>query len=215
MLNPTSLLADALGRNLAETYRRIYSDQEPQIAAGLDEAARLVIERIASSDALYHDCEHTALVTLCVQDILRGRRLERIVTPIDWGHTMLAALTHDIGYVRGICAGDTAEHFVIDAAGNTVTPPRGASDAFLMPYHVERGKIMVRERFASVPFIDEERLAAAIAHALPGTGRRGPRCYRHRSGASQGRRSHRSIGRSRLPAQAERALPGIRRNRRS
>jgi hypothetical protein len=60
MLNPTSLLADALGRNLAETYRRIYGDQEPHIASGLDEAARLVIERIASSDALYHDCEHTA-----------------------------------------------------------------------------------------------------------------------------------------------------------
>jgi len=162
MLNATSLLADALGRNLSETYRRIYGDQEPRIAAGLDEAARLVIERIASSDALYHNCEHTALVTLCVQDILRGRRLERIVTPIDWGHTILAALTHDIGYVRGICAGDTSEHFVIDADGNTVTLPRGASDAFLMPYHVDRGKIFVRERFAPVPFIDEERVAGAI-----------------------------------------------------
>jgi hypothetical protein len=162
MLNPTSVLADALGRNLAETYRRIYGDQEPQIAAGLDEAARLVIERIANSDALYHNCEHTALVTLCVQDILRGRRLEQTVTPIDWGHTILAALNHDIGYVRGICRGDTAERFVIDAAGSTVTPPRGASDAFLAPYHVERGKIMVRERFAPVPFIDEERIALAI-----------------------------------------------------
>jgi hypothetical protein len=162
MLNPTSLLADALGRNLAKTYRRIYGDQEPHIAAGLDEAARLVIERIASSDALYHDCQHTALVTLCVQDILRGRRLERTMTPLDWGHTILAALTHDIGYVRGTCPGDTAEHFVIDAAGNTVTPPRGASDAFLTPYHVERGKIIVRHRFAPVPFIDEERIASAI-----------------------------------------------------
>ena len=162
LLNPTILLADALGRNLAETYRRSYGDQEPRIAALLDEAARLVIERIASSDALYHSCEHTALVTLCVQDILRGRRIERVVTPSDWAHTILAALNHDIGYVRGICPGDTAEHFVIDAAGNTVTPPRGASDAFLTPYHIERGKIMVRERFAPVPFIDEERIAAAI-----------------------------------------------------
>ena len=162
MLNPTSLLADALGRNLTETYRRIYGDQEPHIASGLDEAARLVIERIAGSDALYHDCQHTALVTLCVQDVLRGRRLEQTITPSDWGHTIWAALHHDIGYVRGICAGDTAEAFVIDAAGNTVIPPRGASDAFLMPYHVERGKIFVRERFASVPFIDEERIANAI-----------------------------------------------------
>jgi hypothetical protein len=162
MLNPTSLLADALGRNLAETYRRIYGEREPRVAHVLDEAAGLVIERIASSDALYHDCQHTALVTLCVQDILRGRLLERTMTPSDWLHTMLAALNHDIGYVRGICAGDTDEHFVIDAAGNTVTPPRGASDAFLMPYHVERGKIFMRERFASDPDIDEERIAAAI-----------------------------------------------------
>ena len=167
MLNPTSLLADALGRNLAETYRRIYGDQEPHIAPSLDETARLVIDRIASSDALYHDCQHTALVTLCVQDILRGRRLRQIITPSDWGHTILAALHHDIGYVRGICPGDTAEHFVIDPAGNTVTPPRGASDAFLMPYHVDRGKIMVRERFAPVPFIDEERIASSALPRLP------------------------------------------------
>jgi hypothetical protein len=162
MLNPTSLLADALGRNLTETYRRIYGEQEPRIAHVLDEAARLVIERIASSDALYHDCQHTALVTLCVQDILRGRRLERVITPSDWLHTILAALSHDIGYVRGICAGDTGEHFVTNAAGNTVTPPRGASDAFLMPYHVDRGKIFVRERLSPVPDIDEERIASAI-----------------------------------------------------
>jgi hypothetical protein len=104
MLNPTSLLADALGRNLAETYRRIYGDQEPHIAHGLDEAARLVIERIVSSDALYHDCEHTALVTLCVQDILRGRRLEHVVSPNDWFHTILAALNHDIGGVAAAYA---------------------------------------------------------------------------------------------------------------
>jgi hypothetical protein len=162
MLNAASLLADALGRNLAETYRRIYGEREPHFPADLDEAARLVIERIATSDALYHDCEHTALVTLCVQDILRGCRLERIVSPSDWAHTILAALTHDIGYVRGICSGDTADHFVIDAAGRTATAPRGASDAFLMPYHVERSKVMVRERFGPVPFIDEERIAAAI-----------------------------------------------------
>jgi hypothetical protein len=162
MLDPTSLLADALGRNLAGTYRRIYGEQEPRIAHALDEAARLVIERIAGSDALYHDCQHTALVTLCVQDILRGRRIERVVSPSDWAHTILAALAHDIGYVRGVCAGDTAEHFVIDTAGNTVTPPRGSSDAFLTPYHVERGKIFARERLGPVPDIDEERIANAI-----------------------------------------------------
>ena len=153
MLNATSLLADALAQNLSGTFRRIYADREPLMAALLDEAARLVIERIGCSGTrrIYHDCEHTVLVTLCVQDILRGRRMERTVSPSDWGHTILAALNHDIGYVRGICAGDTVDHFVIDAAGHTVAPPRGASDAYLTPHHVERGKIKVLERFAAVP----------------------------------------------------------------
>lgn len=106
MLNPTALLADALARNLSDTYRRIYGEQEPRMVHALDEAARLVIERIASSDALYHNCEHTVLVTLCVQDILRGRRLERTISPTDWGHTILAALNQTsamfVGYARAI-----------------------------------------------------------------------------------------------------------------
>src|SRR5262245_31605598 len=131
MLNPTSLLADALGRHLAEVYTRTFGSREPQFAAVLDEAARLVTELIANSDALYHDTQHTALVTLCLQDILRGRRVARVVSPEDWLHCILAALTHDIGYVRGACPGDTADSFVVDSQGNTVTPPRGASDAFL------------------------------------------------------------------------------------
>src|SRR5262245_64248214 len=125
MLNPTSLLADALGRNLAETYRRIYGDREPQIASALDEAARLVIERIASSDALYHDCEHTALVTLCVQDILRGRRLERTITPSDWCHTILPPLPHGTGELPAAGPGATPDRFVIGTAATPATPPPG------------------------------------------------------------------------------------------
>jgi hypothetical protein len=101
-------------------------------------------------------------VTLVAQDILRGRRLRHDVTASDWLHFILAALTHDIGYVRGACHGDTARHCVIDASGATVELPRGASDAFLAPYHVERSKIAVRERFAGHELVDPERLAVAI-----------------------------------------------------
>jgi hypothetical protein len=49
--------------------------------------------------------------------------LERVVSPIDWAHTILAALNHDIGYVRGICPGNTEDRFVIDAICNTITHP--------------------------------------------------------------------------------------------
>jgi hypothetical protein len=162
MLNPTTLLAEALGQNLAAVYRQTFGDREPMFGTGLSEAARLVIERIASSDALYHDTRHTTMVVLVAQDILRGLRLERPVTPSDWYHFLVAALAHDLGYVRGICAGDTVDRYVADEAGTTVAPPRGASDAFLTPYHVDRSKIAVRERFRAVPQIDGERIARAI-----------------------------------------------------
>jgi hypothetical protein len=162
MLNPTAQLARAVGQNLADVYRETFGGRDPQIATGLDEAARLIIERIGSSDALYHDAHHTAMVALAAQDILRGVRFEKPVSPSDWYHFMMAALAHDLGYVRGVCAGDTADRLVIDDAGNTIAPPRGASDAFLTPYHVDRSKITVRERFKKVPQVDGERIARAI-----------------------------------------------------
>ena len=162
MLNPTAQLARAVGQNLAEVYRETFGGRDPQIATGLDEAARLIIERIGSSDALYHDAHHTAMVALAAQDILRGVRFEKPVSPSDWYHFMMAALAHDLGYVRGICAGDTADRLVIDDAGNKIDLPRGASDAFLTPYHVDRSKITVRERFKNVPQVDGERIARAI-----------------------------------------------------
>jgi hypothetical protein len=75
---------------------------------------------------------------------------------------MGACLLHDIGYVRGVCPGDTDAEFVIDAEGNRVTPPRGATDAFLTPYHVDRGILFTLSRGKDVPYIDTERLARAI-----------------------------------------------------
>jgi hypothetical protein len=162
MLNSTEILAEALGERLAEIYSRAFSRREPRYAEIIAEAAKLVLERIGLSDALYHSAEHTALVTLVGQDILRGERLRRDVTADDWLHFTLATLTHDIGYVRGICRDDRPGAYVIDTSGKSVSLPRGASDAFLGPWHVERSKIAVRERFAEHPFIDSDRICGAI-----------------------------------------------------
>jgi hypothetical protein len=128
----------------------------------MDLAARMALELIANSDALYHDIQHTLFVTLVGQEILRGRHLKEKVSPDEWLHFTIALLCHDIGYVRGVCSGDRIDSYVIDDSGNRVTPPRGASDAFLTPYHVDRGKIFVRERLGQIPDIDEERIAHAI-----------------------------------------------------
>jgi len=105
---------------------------------------------------------HTIQVALVSQEILRGKHLVARVTPDDWVHFTIAALFHDIGYVRGICSGDTQGTYVINEKGDTVSPPRGATDAFLTPYHVDRGKMFARERATNVPYIDAERIAQSI-----------------------------------------------------
>jgi hypothetical protein len=111
---------------------------------------------------LYHDAEHTALVTLVVQDIVRGLRLRRTVSHEDWLHFIVAALYHDFGYLRGVCHGDNSDQQMINSAGETVRLPRGSSDASLAPYHVSRSQIVVLERFASHGLVDGERIARSI-----------------------------------------------------
>ncbi len=162
MLNPIALIADGLGENLTRTYHQYFGDRRPEFASYLGGAARLVLERIGNSNALYHDVHHTVMVTLCGQQIIRGRLLSEALKPEDWLHFMVALLVHDVGYIRGICKQDTATEFIISEDGEMITPPKGASDAFLTHYHVERGKIYVLERFAASEFIDEQRIAAML-----------------------------------------------------
>ncbi len=162
MLNSTLIMANAFGDQMETNYRQMFGSSEPAYAELLNTAGRLTIEIIATSDALYHNAEHTMLVTLVGQEIYRGRHLRERVTPQDWLHYTLALLCHDIGYVRGVCSGDTQQSFVVDAEGNRFTPSRGASDASLTPYHVERGKIFVRERLGQNSEFDVERISRAI-----------------------------------------------------
>ena len=62
-----------------------------------------------------------------------------------------------------MCRGDGDKPtLLIDEDGNRVTPPRGASDAYLAPYHIERGKIYARERFGESDYVDEERIVRSI-----------------------------------------------------
>jgi hypothetical protein len=162
MLHPAGVFADAFANHLAGLYNQAFGKREPLYGEIIREAAKLVFERLSLSDALYHDAEHTAFVTVVGQDILRGQRLKRDIAPEDWLHFTLATLAHDIGYVRGICQNDKAGAYVIDQEGKTFSPPAGASDASLGPYHVDRSKIAVRERFSSHPIVDAERIARAI-----------------------------------------------------
>jgi hypothetical protein len=158
----TAIAAKRLGRFLARDFREIFGSSHNELAERLDALARSAIECLGRSDALYHNFEHTLLVTLVGRDILRGRSLSHRLEPEDYSHLIVACLLHDIGFVRGILSGDTKTEFIIDKRGNTVTLPRGASDAALAPYHVERSKLFVFERLGTSPLVDATRVARAI-----------------------------------------------------
>ena len=162
MMTIAPMAADALGRLLATDFKRLFGSSHKEYAERLDSLAHVALECLAKSDALHHDVEHTFLVTLAGRDILRGRILTERLEADDYAHLIVACLLHDIGYVRGILKGDHDNSFVINKAGETVTLPRGSSDAALGPYHVERSKMFVAERLRRSPIIDADRAARAI-----------------------------------------------------
>jgi hypothetical protein len=161
MMTLPELAADALEEFLGAYMRRRFATQT-QLVDIVPGAARLALECIGNSDALYHNVEHTMLVTLAGHDILRGRALHYNVTADDYAHIIIACLAHDIGYVRGLFRDDDADGFVIDAEGTKVTLPRGSSDASLMPHHVDRSKLYVMKRIEGMAPLNRQRIADAI-----------------------------------------------------
>jgi hypothetical protein len=157
-----AIAAKNLGKFLAKDFRQIFGSTQEDRAERLSSLARSTMECLGRTDALYHNLEHTMLVTLVGRDILRGRTLTERIEPTDYDHLIVACLLHDIGYVRGVLRGDTKTNFVVDESGKTVTLPRGASDAALTPYHVTRSKMFVYERLGKSPTLDASRLARAI-----------------------------------------------------
>src|ERR1022692_3882564 len=162
MITVPELAAEALSSFLASHMNRRFGSMLAGLIERISSVARLALECIGNSDALYHTVEHTMLVTLVGYDIMNGRALLRPTHPSDYAHLILACLFHDIGFVRGILNGDEADGYVIDANGRKAKLPRGSSDAALLPYHVDRSKLYVLDRLAGNDLFDAERVADAI-----------------------------------------------------
>ena len=161
--NSTAILVDYFIDSLDTTYQRMYGSYAPEHSQVIHTAAVMAMEIIANSNALYHNAEHSMLVTLVGQEIVRGKYLrDGGVSAQEWVHFIVSLLCHDIGYVRGICPGDHDDVAVIDGEGATVTLPPGATDAALTPHHVERGNLFVRWRFRDHPVIDPEVITSNI-----------------------------------------------------
>lgn len=162
MMTVPQLTAEALASFLASYMDRQFGSSHARLTELVPSLARLALECIGNSDALYHNVEHTMLVTLAGHDIMQGRALLVSSTPDDYAHFIIACLMHDIGYVRGILKADGPDGYVIDATGRKTKLPRGSSDAALSPYHVERSKLFVMEHMANSEVVDAARIARAI-----------------------------------------------------
>src|SRR5436305_1476174 len=110
----TASAARKLGKFLARDFREIFGSTHDELAERLGSLARITIECIGRSDALYHNYEHTWLVTAVGRDMLLGLIMSRRIEPEDYVHLIVACLLHDIGYVRGVLTGDTEAEFIID-----------------------------------------------------------------------------------------------------
>src|SRR6202158_3731032 len=109
MITVPELAADAMGDFLGNYMRRRYGSSQNQLVELVPSIARIALECIGNSDALYHNVEHTMLVTLVGYDIMKGRALLRPTYASDFAHLLVACLLHDIGYVRGILSGDAED----------------------------------------------------------------------------------------------------------
>lgn len=163
MFNPTELVIDSFVAELEKAYQRNYGSLESSNSSIIAWAGRMALEHFANSDALYHNMEHTVMVTLVGQEILRGKHIrEGGVSHRDWLNFIISLLCHDIGHVRGICRDDKDGRYTTGIKGEMTTLPEGATDASMSPYHVDRGKLFIRERFGGNPIIDAEVIAANI-----------------------------------------------------
>ncbi len=163
MFNSTEILIEAFIKKITKGYRTVFGRLNPQFEDILGWAGGMSLEIIANSDALYHNVEHTMLVCLVGQEILRGKNIhEKGVTSEDWMHYVLSLLCHDIGYIKGVCLQDKNGEHATGKDGRTITLKPGSTDAALTPYHVDRAKLFIDERFKGHPLINAEKIKMNI-----------------------------------------------------
>lgn len=164
MFDAQQTIADAFMTHLRRAFHEAFPEASLEQHAALERAARTALETLGNCDCAYHDLEHTVLVTDAGLSILRGRQMRLgDLEPDEWLHAVAGMLFHDIGYIRGLLREDHDGSYITDAMGHRVTTHATATDAALTPYHVARGCLYVRERFAGDPVLDGSRIAEHVA----------------------------------------------------
>lgn len=162
MLDVTKILKAELQERLVNAYRSEYGSRYPQYLELIKTAVAEATDRIASSNASYHNVEHTMYVTATGQAILNGKKQESAITPRDLLHATLALLFHDIGFVQGTCKRDTKNSYYSGVGDEMIPLKRGSTDASMMPHHVDRGQVFVSENYQDYDFLDTDFICDCI-----------------------------------------------------
>jgi hypothetical protein len=147
-------------RHLRDTFNGVYCRDRSGYGPLLINSAFVTLSLIALSNAPYHNIEHTILATSTGQELLIGKQRQgEAVSPKEWFHYLLALLCHDIGFIRGICQKDQPQNNIFsDGKGELITFFEANTDASFSPYHVDRGKQFVSEKFQWNPMIDVDQI---------------------------------------------------------
>jgi hypothetical protein len=143
--------------------RLLYGALYPELERALKELGFNAISKLTQTDAYYHDLEHSVLVSSVTQLMLRGRQQqEENVSPTEWASLNIAALYHDIGFVRRLLAGDGDALVETGRADNAVSLDVASNDSALMPYHVDRGTRYLDDYLRKYTSLDRNLILASV-----------------------------------------------------
>ena len=205
MITVPELAANALDTFIASHMKHRFGSIQAGLIERTSSAARVALECIGNSDALYHNVEHTMLVTLVGYDIMNGPALLKHTSAGDYARVIVACLLHDIGYVRGILKGDEPGGYMVDANGGkaNLRAARPMPPCCLITLIAR--KLYVLDRLAGNDLFDADNCACHRIHALS-SARRARNSTRRRRAVGACRRPYRTTRRSALSAQGERAV---------
>jgi len=175
MLNLQTLKILPFTKLLSDSYESTFGNLHPEYINFLKMAASISLENIANGDMLYHNVDHTIMVTSVGQEIIRGKHLfEGGFSAEDGLNYLLALLCHDVGFVKGACKkDDLTKGLFDDGEGGMIKIAETGTCALLQPHHVSRGKLFVRERFDNFKFVDLDLVTDCIERTrfpVPETG---------------------------------------------
>lgn len=136
-------------------YFSLYGETQLYYTEAIQSIGVLALNTIAKSNAAYHDVFHTIMVADVAQEILKSKHFDtNDVTPNDWFHFVISAFYHDIGYLRGICPGDSNGEYIKNTMGETVYISQQSTDAALAPYHIDRAILFAKTELSKIECIN-------------------------------------------------------------